>query len=163
MPTIHLAVESEIEVEKIIKEIDLVIQSRVRSIGVKRRLTESERAHMLSLMTAVQNRTYLRVSLTLNVMERMHGFSRGNVIKSLETLPRTVYEAYENILRRSADPKKAFKALHLIVAARRPLSVAEFSVAMVLNEHDNSYFYIQDLLEPEDRFAQTLRNLYGLL
>jgi ankyrin repeat protein len=162
MPTIHLAGESEIEVGKIIKEIDLVIQSRIRSIGIKRRLTEAERTHILNLMTAVQNRTYLWVSLTLNVIERMHGFSRGNVIKSLETLPRTVDEAYENILRRSADPERALKALHLIVAARRPLSVAELSIAMVLNEHDNSYFHIQDLLEPEDRFAQTLRNLCGL-
>ncbi|KAH7397431.1 hypothetical protein BKA66DRAFT_454343 [Pyrenochaeta sp. MPI-SDFR-AT-0127] len=162
IPTIHLAGEDETEVRKISKEIDLVVQSRLRSIGIKRRLTGAERLHMSSLMATIPNRTYLWICLTLDVIEKLRGFSRGNVIESIKNLPRTVDEAYEKILQRSPDPLKAWKALHLIVAATRPLSIAELSIAMALNESDNSIDFILDNLEPADRFAETLRNLCGL-
>jgi ankyrin repeat protein len=163
IPTIHLAGESEAEVEKISREIDVVVENRLRTIGIKRRLTDTERRHLLTLVMAVRNRTYLWICLTLDVVERMHGFTRGNVIESLTTLPQTVDEAYENILRRCTDQRGAWKALHLILAATRPLSVSELLMAMILDDSDNSLTSIHKRAEPEERFAGTLRNLCGLL
>jgi ankyrin repeat protein len=163
IPTIHLAGESEAEVEKISREIDIVVENRLRTIGIKRRLRDKERHHLLKLVMAVHNRTYLWICLTIDVIEKMHGFTRGNVIESLTTLPQTVDEAYENILRRCTDQKGAWKALHLILAATRPLSVSELSMAMILDDSDNSLSSIHKRAEPEERFAETLRNLCGLL
>jgi ankyrin repeat protein len=163
IPTIHLAGESEAEVEKISREIDVLVENRLRTIGIKRRLTDTERRHLLTLVMAVRNRTYLWICLTLDVIERMHGFTRGNVIESLTTLPQTVDEAYENIMRRCTDQKGAWKALHLILAATRPLSVSELLMAMILDGSDDSLLSIHKRAEPEERFAETLRNLCGLL
>jgi hypothetical protein len=54
---IHLSGEGEIEVEKISREIDLVIKNRIEAIGKKRVLESDERTFLQ--LTFILNRTYL--------------------------------------------------------------------------------------------------------
>ncbi|PVH96718.1 hypothetical protein DM02DRAFT_598696 [Periconia macrospinosa] len=161
MPMIHLSGEEEEEMEDIIKEIDLVIQSRVSSIGRRRKLLPEECEHLHSLLTAVPNRTYLWVTLTLDVIENLPGFTKGNVKRAVTQLPQTVDEAYSKILSRSLDVQKAFKALHCVIAAEWPLMVDDL-MCMITIEEDKTFEEILDDLEPETRFRITLRNLCGL-
>ncbi|EHA25939.1 hypothetical protein ASPNIDRAFT_130463, partial [Aspergillus niger ATCC 1015] len=164
LPTIHLSGDGEEEVQKISHEIGLVISKRVSDIGKQRSLEEDERNLLEQQLTAVENRTYLWVSLTLDVLENMPGFTKGNIRRVIQHLPTTVESAYERILDRSLDKKKAKVLLHIITAAVRPFSLEELSFAWAIhiNLVDTNLTAISDDLEPKERFRETLRDLCGL-
>ncbi|ERF70494.1 hypothetical protein EPUS_07350 [Endocarpon pusillum Z07020] len=162
LPTIHLSGEDEVEVEKISREIDLVIQRRVGDICTKRCLEPDERTFLQDQLTLAPNRTYLWVDLTLDVIENISGFTKGNVRKAVRQIPQTVDDAYNRILDRSSDTEKARRLLHIVVAATRPLSLDEMSVIMAIEETHGSYDDVMQEIEPEERFRGTLRDLCGL-
>ncbi|GKZ80876.1 hypothetical protein AnigIFM56816_005385 [Aspergillus niger] len=164
LPTIHLSGDGEEEGQKISREIGLVISKRVSDIGKQRSLEEDERNLLEQQLTAVENRTYLWVSLTLDVLENMPGFTKGNIRRVIQHLPTTVESAYERILDRSSDKKKAKVLLHIITAAARPFSLEELSLAwaIYINLDDTTLTAISDDLEPKKRFRETLRDLCGL-
>ena len=164
LPSIHLSGENEVEASKISQEIDLVIQSRVEYIGNKRSLEPDELTFLQEQLTLVphRHRTYLWVHLTLNVIENISGFTRGNVRRALRQIPQDVDDAYNRILERSSDIEKARKLLHIVTAATRPLSVGEMSLIMAIEGTHKSYDEVKEELEPEERFQGTLRDLCGL-
>ncbi|KAL7657602.1 hypothetical protein ACMYSQ_003772 [Aspergillus niger] len=164
LPTMHLSGDGEEEVQKISHEIGLVINKRVSDIGKQRSLEEDERKLLEQQLTAVENRTYLWVSLTLDVLENMPGFTKGNIRRVIQHLPTTVESAYERILDRSSDKKKAKVLLHIITAAVRPFSLEELSLAWAIhiNLDNTTLTAISDDLEPKERFRETLRDLCGL-
>lgn len=139
MPTIHLSGEAENEVKKISQEINLVIQSRVQEIGIEKSLQPDECALLLKQLTLVPNRTYLWVYLTLDIIQKTPGFTKGNIRRVLKELPKTVDEAYEKILERSLDEKKARKLLHIVIAAQQPLCSMQMSLALAIEENHRSY------------------------
>ncbi|GLA17944.1 nuclear factor NF-kappa-B p100 subunit [Aspergillus niger] len=164
LPTIHLSGDGEEEVQQISREIGLVISKRVNDIGEQRSLGEDERNLLEQQLTAVENRTYLWVTLTLDVLENMPGFTKGNIRRVIQHLPTTVESAYERILDRSSDKKKAKVLLHIITAAVRPFSLEELSLAWAIhiNLDNTTLTAISDDLEPKERFRETLRDLCGL-
>jgi hypothetical protein len=54
------------------------------------------------------------------------------------------------------------KLLHIITAARRPLSLKEISLALAIEESYKLYEDIEENLEPKARFRVTVRELCGL-
>jgi ankyrin repeat domain-containing protein 50 len=154
--------ENEVEVEKISSEIDLLTRYRVDEICEKHLLEPSERDFLREQFKAVPNRTYIWVVLTLDVVENIQGFTKGNVRNAVGILPQTINQAYNRILERSLDKEKAKKLLHIITAAKRPLTVNEISVAMALDERHKSWDDVEEDLEPANRFEKTVRDLCGL-
>ncbi|MCJ1327493.1 hypothetical protein MMC10_004162 [Thelotrema lepadinum] len=162
VPFIHLSGEDEVEVEKISEEIQLVVQHRTQELSKEKSLRPDECLFLQEQLLAIPHRTYLWVYLTLGVIEETPGFSRGNVRKTISVLPRTVHDAYEKILARSADEVRAKKLLQIVTAAMRPLSIHEMSVALTIEESHKTYKDLQEDLEPEARFQNTVRELCGL-
>lgn len=86
--------------------------------------------------------------------------NKSGIRKAVSCLPPTVGKAYEEILNRSTDPEEAKKLLHIVVAATRPLTLAEMAVALALQSNHRSY---KDLdLKAEKRFREHERDLCGL-
>ncbi|KAA8645102.1 uncharacterized protein ATNIH1004_009317 [Aspergillus tanneri] len=162
LPTIHLSGDGKKEAQQISREINLVIRKRVDDISEQRSLEKDERSMLMQQLTAVENRTYLWVSLTLDVLENIPGFTKGNIHRVIQHLPTTVDNAYERILDRSLDADKARILLHIITAAMRPLSLGELSLALAISAGHQTFTEICDELEPEDRFRKTLRDVCGL-
>ncbi|KAJ6084525.1 hypothetical protein N7486_011325 [Penicillium sp. IBT 16267x] len=161
---IHLSGENQDEVEKISREINLVIASRVDEISRQRSLESTEREFLREQLMSIPNRTYLWVCLTLDYIESTPGFTKGNVRRTIhQDIPDTVDEAYNKILNRSVDHKKARKLLQLVTVAMRPLSVEEVSLALAIKTEPQSYEQIKDEIEPVERFKSTLRQMCGLL
>ncbi|KAE8364900.1 hypothetical protein BDV27DRAFT_171969 [Aspergillus caelatus] len=162
LPTIHLSGDSEEEVKEISHEIGLVIKKRVDDISDQRSLEKDERDMLAQKLNAVDNQTYLWVSLTLDVLENIPSFTKGNVRRVMKDLPTAVDDAYEKILARSSDKGKARVLLHIITVAMRPLSLQELSFALAVSADHDSLTSIRDDMEPKDRFRKTLRDLCGL-
>ncbi|KAK4205832.1 hypothetical protein QBC37DRAFT_239001, partial [Rhypophila decipiens] len=170
LPEIHLSGESEVEIKKISREIDVFIKAKVHHIAARLRLTHEEQGLLLGQLMRVPHRTYLWVYLTLNLIEgdidktevvEVASRFRKTVHGAASQLPATVDAAYDRILSKSRNPEEAKKILHIVVAAARPLTVKEMTLALALRESHRSYDVIN--LEPEDRFRGNVRDICGLL
>ncbi|KAL7782529.1 ankyrin repeat-containing domain protein [Trichoderma ceciliae] len=159
LPVIHLSGESDDEMKKISQEINIYIQARVDDISKRRQLTQSERELLLQKVMLVPNRTYLWVYVTLDLVENSI-IDKMMIIEATSCIPTTVDEAYEKILSKSHNTKQTKKILHIIVAAARPLTIKEMSLALIIEDRHQSY---NDLdLSLDDRFRQKLRDTCGL-
>jgi ankyrin repeat protein len=159
-PVIHLSGESDNEMEKISHEINLFIEVRVKAVGNRLKLRESEQGLLREKLTRVPNRTYLWVYLTLDLIESNIDIDKRGIVEATSNLPQTVDEAYERILSRSKDPDKARKLLHIVIGAIRPLTVQEMSFALALEKNHQSYTDVD--LGSEDRSREYMRDLSGL-
>src|ERR1700744_3366770 len=160
LPVIHLSGESDIEMKKISREIDIFIKARVHNIGGQLKLRNDEQELLLQELMRVLNRTYLWVHLTLDLIESDIDIDKTGIVKATSHLPKTVDEAYERILSRSRNFEEAKILLHIIVAPERPLALKEMRVALALKENRRSYGDLD--LRSEERFRENVRDLCGL-
>jgi ankyrin repeat domain-containing protein 50 len=160
LPVIHLSGESEIEVEKIAREIDVFIRARTRSIQGILKLDGDEEKLLLQELMRVPNRTYLWAHLTLELVQSDIDIDKTRIRKATSHLPQTVDEAYERILNRSRNFEEAKRLLHFVVAATRPLTLAEMDLVLNLRKNHRSYKDLNP--KPEDRFREHVRDLCGL-
>ncbi|KAM0124765.1 hypothetical protein ACHAO1_010920, partial [Botrytis cinerea] len=158
----HLSGDNEDEMELISEEVRLVIKGRVEEISKKRKLTDDEKNLLLERLLSVPNRTYLWVHLTLDPIEKDININKNRIDEATSCLPKTVNDAYETILSRSPDAEEAKKILHIIVAAARPLTLGEMSLALVLRQNHRSYSVLQKNLKSEERVRDTIRENCGL-
>ncbi|KAI0184320.1 hypothetical protein EV127DRAFT_321053, partial [Xylaria flabelliformis] len=160
LPTIHLRGENQAEVDKIEKEIDLVIKYRVEKLGEKLQLLPEEQQILQHELTRIPNRTYLWVYLMFDVIEDMISITKAELREVIRSIPKSIEAAYDKILCRSRNREKAMRLLHIVVAATRPLSLQEMALALAIDEKHRSYADL--MLEPGPRFCQTVRDLCGL-
>ncbi|KAH7124515.1 hypothetical protein EDB81DRAFT_600754, partial [Dactylonectria macrodidyma] len=160
LPVIHLKGEADAEISKIAREIDIYIEDRVSRIRASLYLKPDEEQLLLQRLRRIPNRTYLWVYLTLELIESDISIDKTKIRESTSSLPRTVDEAYERILAKSSNYDEAKKLLHIIVAAARPLTLAEMDLALALRQNHRSYKDLDS--RPEERFGRYVRDLCGL-
>ena len=166
LPSIHL--EGNQMSEEIHGEIDLVISHEISRIGGARQppLDGEIQASLIQHLQDQKNRTYLWVYLMLQEISKSLESTKGKLIGLLGTIPSSVDEAYEKILKRATDPIQAQKVLCLILAAERPLTLKEMNTALeilVMNECGEKYTSENDLvLDKEEAFRKKIMNLCGL-
>ncbi|KAK9443772.1 ankyrin repeat-containing protein [Metarhizium brunneum] len=161
LPVIHLKGESDAEVSKA-GEIDLYIVDAVARIRKDKGLKQSDEQSLLQGLRAIGNKTYLWVYLTLGWIKTVVGntITETDIRYVINSLPHSVDKAYEKILARSTNPEEAKKLLHIVVAAARPLTLAEMDLAMTIQEGHKSYKKLGS--RPEDFFKEHVRDLCGL-
>ncbi|KAL4782361.1 ankyrin repeat protein [Aspergillus varians] len=163
LPTIHLSGENEENTDKISGEIDLVIKERVRDTAERNSLQLDESNFIIDQLTSVPNRTYLWVSLALDVVSKVPGFSRGNIRRVIHDIPENVDDAYTRILNRSPDHPKARRLLHIVIAAERPLTLREISLALAFSTGGQSMDDIRDEIQTgKERIRTMIRTICGL-
>ena len=163
--TIRLAGEEESDAIR--QEIDLVIKDKVPTIALKLRVKDQPwfEPFLEQKLTSMPHRTYLWLHLIVEaIILRQDHLSAGATKKNLEavvnSIPGTVDDAYTTILEKSPNKLLAKKLLHIVVAAKRPLTLGEMNIAMNVGDESRSYYDLG--LESEDRFKITIRNLCGL-
>ncbi|KAJ5713587.1 uncharacterized protein N7483_010768 [Penicillium malachiteum] len=117
---------------------------------------------LIDELLPVVDRTYLWVTLTIDVIRSTPSFTKGNIHAVVNQLPATVDNAYKKILTRSPTPKRARTILHAILAAESPLSVGEMALIVACDQAFKESVDIEDYLESEEDFKQTLREICGL-
>ncbi|KAF3004398.1 hypothetical protein E8E13_010156 [Curvularia kusanoi] len=147
--------------KSISQEVNLVIRHRVQQVAKVQELADDVQASLLAALFKFQHRTYLWVHLIFDHL-KSEGFKNTTkgVQQAIQTLPATVNQAYEKILNRSKDPLLVRKALSIIFAATRALTLAELNIAMEIQPTTQSR---KDLdLEDNRHFESRLRSLCGL-
>ena len=140
-------------------EMNHVVHARMSKLG-PRIVRESTREELLSGILATENRTYLWLDLIFKIIEEMPRIDRQAVKNLVRTLPTTVDDVYNSILRKATDRSQAKKLLQIIVAATRPLSLNEIGVALAITEETKCY---EDLeLQRGEQLAIAVRNTCGL-
>ncbi|KAF4211483.1 hypothetical protein CNMCM8980_002009 [Aspergillus fumigatiaffinis] len=160
IPVLHLSGEGEFETNSISQEIKHFTLANVEEISKGMELTGDEKKLLLERLVRVPNRTYLWVSLILDLVESEECIEKAGIDKATSCLPKTLEEAYGRILTKVRDTVKARKLLHIIVSAARPLTLNELDVAMSLSEDHRSYSDID--LKNESRVRRYIRDLCGL-
>ncbi|KAF2023522.1 purine and uridine phosphorylase [Setomelanomma holmii] len=158
-PQIHIPGEESSET--ISHEINRVIEYKVDRLARVKELSELVKNHIANQFLKIPHRTYLWVYLVFDNLES-EDFKQTlkGVNSTISTLPRSINEAYERILSKSKEDTVVRKALSIILAAERPLTLSEMNVALNIEITSQS---IDDLdLEEEPRFQSRLRSLCGL-
>ncbi|KAF2632955.1 purine and uridine phosphorylase, partial [Macroventuria anomochaeta] len=157
----HIHIPGEDESETISREVNCVIRYRVDQFTKKERLSEEIKTCLEDRLLTIEHRTYLWVYLVFDSLKDF-GFKRTpkGMASALMTLPRSVDQVYEQILNKSKDRSMVQKALSIVLAANRPLTLSEMSIAI---EVDGMKQSIDDLdLEQEEDFKSRLRSWCGL-
>jgi ankyrin repeat protein len=157
-PTIRL--QGEKESKEISREIDIVINGKISDLVWEMALNESEQSTLEEGLKNTEHRTYLWLKLILEVVRDEISPTSKRLNRIIHTLPSTVDQAYEAILSKVKDRKRAQKLLHIIIAANRPLSLEEMNIALSIEHQHRSY---DDLdLDDSARFESTVKNICGL-
>jgi ankyrin repeat protein/nucleoside phosphorylase len=167
LPAIHLA--GERESSQVRAEIDIVIKSKMRALMERIGLDEDIRGSIETKVLSMENRTYLWINLFMDDLEYRAKRGEKLRVRSLEQLPLTVEAAYERLLDRHTDSfrsrRDALLLLHLVVGAKRPMTVKEMDVAfnLALESPEKSLVYELDReFLDGDRLITRIRALCGL-
>ncbi|PWW73855.1 hypothetical protein C7212DRAFT_365485 [Tuber magnatum] len=115
--------------------------------------------HLRSLLKSSADRTFLWVSLVLEILKASEDGSPGEFANIISTLPRDLAEFYTKILDKSTNPGKARRILSMVVAAARPLTLWEMNPAFRIGREHKA---TKDIGEPAGGFERIVRNYCGL-
>ncbi|KUL82102.1 hypothetical protein ZTR_10071 [Talaromyces verruculosus] len=157
----HIRIPGEEESESISREVNLVIQHRVEELAKKKELVDPVKNYLKYKLLEVQHRTYLWVFLVFDLLEKEHfKKTQRGIEATIELLPKSVNQAYEQILSKSKENSLVRKSLAIILAATRPLTISEMNIAVNIDDTVKSF---KDLdLEEEKDFMLRLRSWCGL-
>ncbi|KAJ5748094.1 uncharacterized protein N7511_009790 [Penicillium nucicola] len=158
----YIRIPGEEKSESISQEVTHVIRYRVEQLARQTSLSDRVKNHLATRLLKVPHRTYLWVYLVFDFLAT-ETFKKtpSGVDPTFASLPTTMYKAYEQILKKSKKDPTVWKALSIILAASRPLSLSEMNVALNVDGKSKS---IHDLdLEEEEDFSSRLRSWCGLL
>ena len=161
--SIQLTGEREVESQAISEEIDLYIADKLRHFEALRQyrgIRDDAHQTLHDKLKIIENRTYLWVSLIFPELESHAGVSKTNLLGFIKQVPTTVQEAYEKILSRSLDSRRARILLHIVVAAYRPLTLVEMNTALAVQDHSDPMEVLDT--DPTVSFEVTVRELCGL-
>lgn len=163
-----IRIPGEEESETISQEVDRVITYRLNQLPTKdlakgqaEGLPPEIKKHLQKRLQETTHRTYLWVYLVFDYFakETFKKTIKG-VDSAIKTLPKSINEAYEQILSKSKEHATVRKVLCIILAASRPLTLAEMNIAINM---DDTYQSTDDLdLEDEQDLKTRLRSLCGL-
>lgn len=165
--TTYLRFDGDDKSEQIGREINLVIDAKMRDVGYG--LTDEDCRTISERLKSMENRTYLWLHLTFDIIKQSPSeySRRRDIERLLSDLPTQVSDAYEKILSRSKESEKTTALLQIVLAATRPLSLDEANVALTLaleREWYTSYAeFEEDKWHDPDSFKIAVKNLCGLL
>ncbi|EHK44750.1 hypothetical protein TRIATDRAFT_220486 [Trichoderma atroviride IMI 206040] len=158
-PKIHIPGEEQSET--ISHEVNSVIEHRVIQLSKSKDLSPLITNHLEKKLKETPHRTYLWLYLIFDYLEnKIFKKTRRAVEELIKTLPKSVNEAYDQVLNKSGQRLLAKKALSIILAASRPLTLSEMNVAMNIDEAVQTIYDLD--LEDDAAFKLRLRSLCGL-
>ncbi|KAL7904840.1 purine and uridine phosphorylase [Trichoderma velutinum] len=157
----NIRIPGEEESDTISQEINCVITYRAKRLSIRNNLPSEIEKYLEYRLWGTPNRTYLWVFLIFDYLDKeIFKKTLKEVESIITTLPKSINEAYEQILIKSKDHPMVRKALSIILVASRPLTLSEMNVAVSMDDTIRNF---NDLdLEQEQYFESRLRTWCGL-
>ena len=108
----------------------LLSNQKFQSSGFNWNLMIPSSQHFKMSSCTMEHRTYLWLKLMVDVIRSELELTKNRLKRVINTLPATIDQAYEAILSKAKDQRKARKILHIIVAAMGPLTLKEISYCL---------------------------------
>lgn len=133
-PSIHL--RGEDKNEQMNHEINMVIDQHLTDLADAFKLSAMTQSRLRTTLYGMENRTYLWLHLTIDhLRQTLHRALDPDEVR-VDMLPRTVEDAYEQILQKveSAQKPRVQRIFKLVLGARRPLTIQEMAIALCILE-----------------------------
>lgn len=145
--------------KKIEQAIEVFIRASVDDIAETCGLDGDKANNLRQKATQKAGKTFLWVSLVLEILRDSASMSSTSIERILNSLPSTLEQTYHYILEqvRDEDRPMALKMLKVIATARRPLSLSELRVAFAVNPECRSEADLKNHYEPH--IERTVRHL----
>lgn len=137
---IHLDGDGKQEKDAIQEEITLVLDHKLDNLfklkGLTQQLERKAALEKALRFKGSQQRTYLWLKLVFDIMERIPWKSNSDWRKIIDSPPQSVNDAYAALLQNVPEEEKDHvkTLLHLMVAAYRPLTLREMSIALIVRD-----------------------------
>ncbi|KAJ4388409.1 hypothetical protein N0V85_007582 [Neurospora sp. IMI 360204] len=155
----YVRILGEDQCEEISKEVNLVIEHRVKEFSKRKKLNVELERKLRDMLLKIEHRTYLWVALLFDDLQDQSLKKTADGIESaIKTLPTSVNEAYEKLLSRSTEHSTVRRTLCLILGALRPLSVSEIRTAL----NARAGISLRSDHESDNDFKDRLRQFCGL-
>ncbi|KAF5230459.1 hypothetical protein FAUST_9802, partial [Fusarium austroamericanum] len=155
----NIYIPGEEELETISQEVNHIISYRINQLAIEKRLSTQIKDHLEKQLQETTHRTYLWIYLVFNYLKKDDFKKTLNGIKSaIATLPKSVNEAYEQILNKTKDNPMVRRVLSIVLAASRPLTLSEMNIAVNINYISQSVYDLN--LEDNEDFKTHLRSWY---
>ncbi|KAI8623314.1 hypothetical protein F5Y19DRAFT_459002 [Xylariaceae sp. FL1651] len=154
LPTIRL--RGEDEPEAISHDVELVIQHHIEK-AVLRGLPRSVLNDVQDALVKGADRTFLWTTLVIELLEAKRGVSKRELQMILHS--RDIYQIYDRLLVDNSDPAEARRLLKVIVAAARPMTLSEMSIAMAVDQTQHSFDDLE--LDIIHNFEERIKSLCG--
>lgn len=156
-----IRIPGEEESEAISQEIGYVITHRINQLSTEKNLSPEIKSSLATRLQSISHRTYLWIYLTFKHLEQgIFKKTLKGIESAIATLPNSINEAYERILSKTKERPTVQKALSILLAAQRPLTLAEMNVAVNLVETAQNTYDLD--LEDAESFKLRIRSLCGL-
>jgi hypothetical protein len=152
-----IRLKGEDEVDAITSDVTRVIDEGIEDLE-KYWERPGELGYLRTLLESSADRIFLWVSLVLGILKESKDDSREEFTDIVTTAPRDLAELYTKILDKGASPDKARRILKIAVAAARPLTLREMSIAFRIRRNNS----IENLEHLPGGFERTVKNLCGL-
>jgi hypothetical protein len=147
------------ESESIRREIDRVATAQINGLPKENFVTHKIKHQLLEHILAMDNRTYLWLHLTLDLIKAETRIDTS-MIKNFSLVHNTLEKTYTAILYKSKNLELTKRLLHIVVGTDRPLTLTEMETMLFIREDMRAE---KDLmLQGEAVFKTTVRNLCGL-
>jgi len=157
----EVRLKAEDETDSISKDVAVVVQHRLYETLQRFCTPEPIIEKLKNKLIKHAGNTFLWVSLVLKMIEDSAEASEEALDRIIKDLPDGLDGIYEKILQQSSGRKreKARVVLHTIVAAHRPLDIAELNIVISLRPSDAVLEDFRSRLEPN--MERTLQMLCG--
>lgn len=155
----NIRIPGEEESDTISSEVDRVITHQIGLLSRDKLLSDQVKSELETRLKQTTNRTYLWVYLIFDYL-RNEDFKKTPqaIISIVMTLPRTVNEAYSQILSKSKNDVITGKALRIVLAACQPLTVSEMNIAVNIDFESTHNIDLED----DKDFETRIRSCCGL-
>ncbi|PWW78753.1 hypothetical protein C7212DRAFT_355414 [Tuber magnatum] len=153
-----IRLKGENEVNSISADVTLLIDKGINELESIRE-NPGGLGYLRSVLMSSADRTFLWVSLVLEILKDSEDDSPEGFADIVSTTPRDLAELYTKILNKSASYDKARQILHIVVGAARPLTLREMNIAFRMRRNQKS---VKDQRDLPQGFEKTVKNLCGL-
>jgi ankyrin repeat protein len=154
-----LPLTGELYTRKVEQDVETFIEHKVAEICQVHGLDAAQNDAIRMSVTQKAGKTFLWISLVLQMLRDSATISTASIDRILSSLPSSLKRTYHSMLSQVEEESRplALKALYIVVAARRPLTLAEFIVAFAIQPQHHSEKDLARYYEPQ--IGRTVRAL----